>query len=165
MWITQKRPFNKRGFTLIELLIAIAIIGILVTVVTVALLQARRRARDTKRVSDIQQVRNALVIYANTRATYPEAGVLGTERTLGEAGALCLDDSDAGFRDTCGGSGLTVLMERVPGEVRSLPHAPYTYEKTGANTYAIGFELEGAIGDLEGGLCEATQEEVTCAVE
>lgn len=142
---------------MIELLIVIAIIGILATVASVSLLQARRRARDTKRVSDIQQVRNGFLIYSNQRATYPAAPEAGL--VLGSADARCLDDSDAGFRATCGGAGELRIMERVPSDIS--PTQEYRYRRTGPLSYELEFTLEGRVEDFEG-LCHATQEKITC---
>ena len=166
MWITDAKRHpeprqggaGSRGFTLIELLIAIAIIGILATVASVSLMQARRRARDTKRVADIQQIRNALLIYSNTRATYPVAvGEGGVE--LGGPDARCLDDSDQGFK--AGGCAGLVIMERVPRE--SFGDSEYQYmSSAGSGTYALSFILEGAVGDLPGGNCAATPGSITC---
>ncbi len=151
MWITDMK--KRRGFTLIELLVVIAIIGILSTVATVSLVQARRRARDTKRISDIQQVRSALLIYSNQRATYPPAE---PAIALGTGSAACLDDSDAGFNVTCSDP-TSVIMQRVPSDPGG-----YAYSKTGTSSYEIKFNLEGEIGNLPGGPCTATQEGVTC---
>lgn len=54
---------NKKGFTLIELLVVIAIIGILATIVLVSLNTARVKARDTRRLSDMQQLSLAMEMY------------------------------------------------------------------------------------------------------
>ncbi len=48
-----KQPF---GFTLVELVIAIAIIGLIATVVFVALGSVTKNARDTKRKADLAQI-------------------------------------------------------------------------------------------------------------
>lgn len=45
-----------RAFTLIELLIALGIVAILAAVVTVAVLPARRKARDTARIAEMNQM-------------------------------------------------------------------------------------------------------------
>ena len=152
MWITSRK--TKKGFTLIELLVVIAIIGILAVVSTVSLTQARRRARDTKRVSDIQQMRNALVLYSNFRADYPAgAGV-----NLGEDAARCLDDD--GLHASCA-VGRQIIMERVPGEAVN-GHPEFVYTRVDANQYQITFQLEGPIGDLVGGSCTAGPDVITC---
>lgn len=49
-----------RGFTLIELLIVIAIIGLLGTLSITSLLSARAKARDARRINDVQQMANVL---------------------------------------------------------------------------------------------------------
>ncbi|MBI2552532.1 type II secretion system protein [Candidatus Uhrbacteria bacterium] len=145
---------KKKGFTLIELLVVIAIIGILAVVSAVSLNQARRRARDTKRVADIQQLRNAMLLYSNSRADYPA----GSGVNLGEGNARCLDDD--GLHDNCAPGGL-LIMERVPGEATN-GHPEYVYTRVDANEYQITFQLEGPIGDLAGGNCTADSEAITC---
>lgn len=59
------------GFTLIELLVVIAIIGILSSVVLASLNSARMKSRDARRISDLNQIRNALELYYSVNGTYP----------------------------------------------------------------------------------------------
>ena len=66
---------TKRSFTLIELLVVIAIIGLLSSVVLVALNEARIRARDAKRLMEISQIRTALELYYSDYNQYPASGV------------------------------------------------------------------------------------------
>ncbi len=66
---------NKQtGFTLIELLVVVAIIGILASVVLASLNSARVKARDAKRMSDIQQIRNAIEMYITANGHAPDLG-------------------------------------------------------------------------------------------
>jgi prepilin-type N-terminal cleavage/methylation domain-containing protein len=75
---------RAKGFTLIELLVVIAIIGLLASVVLVALNSARTKSRDTKRVSDMNQVIKALEIYYNENNSYPVGtGVFSTSSAPG----------------------------------------------------------------------------------
>lgn len=65
---------KNSGFTLIELLVAIAIIGILSSVVLSSLNSAREKARDTRRKSDLNQIRTALILYNEDYGNYMETG-------------------------------------------------------------------------------------------
>lgn len=65
---------RSRGFTLVELLVVIAIIGILATLVLLQLGTARGRARDTQRISHVNQLRTAVEQYfEDNLGTYPDA--------------------------------------------------------------------------------------------
>lgn len=72
--ILKKINPNNRGFTLIELLVVVAIIGLLTSVVLASLNIARMKARDTKRIADLGQIRTALEMYFNDRGYYPQSG-------------------------------------------------------------------------------------------
>lgn len=58
----NKQINNKKGFTLIEILVVIGIIGILATVVLVAVNPSRqfKQARDSQRVANVNTILNAL---------------------------------------------------------------------------------------------------------
>ncbi len=67
-----------RGFTLIELLVVIAIIAMLASVILASLNTARSKARDAKRISDLDQIRTALALYqGNHNGQFPASTASG----------------------------------------------------------------------------------------
>lgn len=61
----------RRGFTLVELLIVISIIGILAGFLFVNFASVRERGRDSRRKSDLNQLKTALRLYYNDYQHYP----------------------------------------------------------------------------------------------
>ena len=62
---------KRKGFTLIELLIVIAIIAILAGIVIASTTGATKKARDSRRVGDIQSLQTAIVQYEADNGRYP----------------------------------------------------------------------------------------------
>ncbi len=73
----MKQKSKNRGFTLIELLVVVAIIGLLMSMVTIALSSARGKARDARRKEDIAEIRKALELYLHDNGIYPRNGTVG----------------------------------------------------------------------------------------
>ena len=129
---------KKQGFTIIELLVVIAIIGILSTLVVVALQSARQSARDAKRISDIKQMQLALELYYNTRGEYPDNVTSSIEHDG------------------------VVYMAKVPtapnpadGDCQTASNTyEYTQQDLGAS-YTIDFCLGGQTGELSSGVKQA----------
>lgn len=69
---------NRQGFTLIEMLVVIAVIGIISTVALTALGPSRNRAKDTRIISNMQQIRTlAETIYDGDYGAVPTGAPLG----------------------------------------------------------------------------------------
>ena len=62
---------NKKSFTLIELLVVIAIIGILAAIAMPSISNARAKARDSRRLADLDTFRTALEMYFSDHDQYP----------------------------------------------------------------------------------------------
>ena len=68
---------KTKGFTLVELLVVIAIIGLLASIVLVAVQGPRTSARDAKRLADIHQMQVALELYHHSFDRYPDSDFVG----------------------------------------------------------------------------------------
>jgi len=62
---------KKNSFTLIEILVVATIIALLASVASVTYSQFTRQARNTRRATDLEQVRAALEMYRSNNNTYP----------------------------------------------------------------------------------------------
>lgn len=63
---------NNKGFTLIELLVVIAIIGVLSALAVTGFRSAQAKARNAKRLSNIEQYINALESYRTQNGSFPD---------------------------------------------------------------------------------------------
>jgi len=91
---------HKRGFTLIELLVVIAILALLMSIIIITLNPAEmlRKARDTKRITDLSSIRTALNLYM-TDVVDPQ---LGTTTTC----FVSLPSEAVGCTVTCGSAAI-----------------------------------------------------------
>lgn len=138
----------KKGFTLIELLITMLIIGIIASLAVVGLTSVRSKSRDTRRISDIRQIQNALEIYRNDNNVYPSAITSGESMT---------------------GENDYVYMSKVPtapgindGDCES---DAYTYGSTDTSiTYSITYCLGGVVQSAGPGNLVAIPGDIAAAV-
>ncbi|MBI4049765.1 MAG: type II secretion system protein [Candidatus Doudnabacteria bacterium] len=72
---------TQQGFTLIELLVVVAIIGLLSSAILVGMGNARIRARDARRLSDVQQVKSGLDVHYNVASGYPSTADWNTAQS------------------------------------------------------------------------------------
>lgn len=65
---------KNSGFSLVELLITVSIIAILIAIGVASYATINKQSRDTKRKSDIEQIRSSLEMYRADNGSYPSAG-------------------------------------------------------------------------------------------
>ncbi|MFA5742922.1 MAG: FISUMP domain-containing protein [Candidatus Paceibacterota bacterium] len=130
---------NSRAFTLIELLVVITILGILSGIIFVSTNGAREAARDTRRQSDLSQIRKSLQAYYLVTAAYPSTGSSGISL---EADS----DANATFTQAMKGSGYMSIIPRDPKYTTSTGDYAYKYISTTTNAYALCAKSEAKTG-------------------
>ena len=138
------RNKNQSGFTLIELLVVIAIIGLLASVVLLALNGARAKARDAKRIADVRQLASAFELFYNDFNSYPSAVTAGIPNYIAP-NYIGLWPTSPTPSDCPSGTagGVTNAYNYLPG-----------YNAGGAlssSTYALTFCLGGVTGGYSAG--------------
>ncbi len=124
-------PKNKKlGFTLIELLVVISVIGLLSSVVLVAMGGARQKARDAKRQADMRQIGIAMELY------YPD----NNEKYLSVATGGA--DVVTAIPSTCPAS--PCYMGTVPKDPLNVAPQQYTWaaNSTDLQKYCVYAKLE-----------------------
>ena len=117
---------NKRGFTLIELLVTIAIIAILAAVGFTVYNSAQKSARISKRIQDLDAIKQAIETFKSTTGKYPSLP-LGTAANS----FVCLN-------------ALTTANTLVPTYMPLIPDDP----QTATNCYQYVSNHVEAAGDL-----------------
>jgi len=143
---------KQKGFTLIELLVVIAIIGLLSTLAVVSLNNARAKARDAKRVSDLKQISTLIEMEAaNTEEGAYDAVITGCAAgDLVSACTIGLTGSTANFHDPSATVGTACVG------VAAVPPAGPTMVEQCDYTVALlddaGYEICGNLEDGAGGI-------------
>ena len=147
---------HRRGFTLVELLVVMTIIGLLSSIATVSFTSSRMRARNARRLADMDAFRTAMELFYGDNEGYPgdqssDAGGL----VLGKGNATVL--SQGGFSSVAKGN---VYLQNVP--VNPLgggsDYLYYSYNGDGTHcilavcpSFGVEFVLEAPVNGIPAG--------------
>lgn len=127
---------KQEGFTLIELMIVIVILGVLSMIGITAFTSSQVRSRDTKRKSDLGNLRKALEFYFNDYGKYPLGDVSNGQLLGCNGGQAC--NWGGQFVDDKG----TTYMIRLPVEASGSRR--YYYVSSDGKSYKVYAWLENS---------------------
>jgi general secretion pathway protein G len=116
----------KKGFTLIEILIVVAILSIVSAILAVSFGNIRSKSEDSRRKTDLEEVRSALEQYKSNNNSYPTPEITIT---------MGLPFGSSGLTDT-----RNTYMNKIPQDP-DFPVKSYYYESTDGSDYILRSEL------------------------
>lgn len=136
---------SRQGFTLIEILVAATILAVLAAIGFVSYASVNQRGRDSKRKSDVEQIRQALEMYRSDNGYYPGTGAGSWTDASGLSSTL-----------------VSTYLPAVPSDPKSTDQV-YRYKATdasGGNYY--GYCLSSLLEVDYTGTCPPTTTTGTC---
>ena len=132
----------SKGFTLLELLIVIAILAILTTVVILVMNPAEsiKRARDTQRISDLDTLKTAIILYITEGNTDIKDGTC-------KADTICYSDSGQTPSKNDGNGWIPINFTTMAGG-SPLSHLPVDPVNTATNNNYYYYAASGTDFEL-----------------
>jgi|SRR6185437_12099680 len=125
---------DKRGFTLIELMIAVAIIGIFASLFAQTLPFVEGRARDKRRIQDLENLQKIVEIYHADKGFYPNASSGASFFTY-----FSVNDASTGLYSP-NQIGRTYIPDVIPNYYDQLPLDPLPGASVIPGCAALGYE-------------------------
>ncbi len=107
---------DKKGFTLIEIVLVLAIAGLIMVIVLLAVSGAQKSRRDTQRKNDLNRVAGQLISYAsNNNGVYPTVAEFSGATFAGSTyiTTLNLNSPSTGSPYAYNGSGATPPLDTI----------------------------------------------------
>lgn len=133
---------STNGFTFVELLVVVTIIVLLSAIGLASYSQVNKKSRDSKRKSDLEQIRAALEIYRTDQSAYP-----ATLDTTSCSGTLT--------------QGSSTYMDPIPCDPTNNATQGYTYLYTQVSDTQYTLEVKLEV-DTATGTCTATSPRTYC---
>ena len=139
----KSRFLKTTGFSLIEVLVVIAIIAMLIGLALPNYLGARERARDSKRKTELGQMKIALRMYYNDYMSYPtsDSGILKACGLTGKLACPVCTSAEfaAGGTDGCS----VIYMKKLPQIGTGSPYTTFQYYQcTGGDDFRLVTTVE-----------------------
>ncbi len=154
----------RRAFTLIELLVVIVILGLLISIMSPALAQARAKARRTACASSLRQIGLALRSYLQSSSNdrMPYASFMPSMSSAPLKGPDSIYIADVLAADTGGQGNVFKCPSDLPSDIdRGLPNAGKSYFTTERSSYAYQVRLGGlSLEDYARQIREHTQMDI-----
>lgn len=115
-----KQTEYKRGFSLVELLVVATVMAVLSIVGVVSYTNLNKKSRDSKRNSDLEQLRSALEMFRADKGFYPEVNT----SSFDSASSLDTGDANTGLVPT--------YLPAIPSDPKT-PTQDYYYYPTNAS--------------------------------
>lgn len=112
---------KKRAFTLFELLVSISIIGILIAVASLSYGTAQKKARDARRIEDLNSIQKAAEMYYSQYNAYPLASSFSNS--------------------------LLPYLPAWPSNPKGAIYQPYNVPLNNTATYCVGVSLDNPTGN------------------
>jgi len=107
----------KRGFTLVELLVVMTIIVVISSVAMVSYVGSGKKARDSRRIADLEKIRLSLEMAKQVGTTYPTT--LTTLETMNYLSKVPTDPKSGTYRYTSLNNNFSYTLEAIMEDLGS----------------------------------------------
>jgi uncharacterized protein (TIGR02145 family) len=125
-----------QAFSMVELLVTVSIIAMVSVLLSVSFSNAQRSARDSRRVTDVLKMQQALELYHRDEGFYPNNVVFGEPLVSSTTGKVYLDK---------------MPFNQIPRTDGECPDQEYTYNLISPQEYALSFCLSSRTEKLNSG--------------